>query len=207
MTDGLPDEIKQLLDERSRHRDARDFEAADAVRDQLRALGWEVMDSARGSSARPVLPDAPVATGFARLEDLESRLSEPATLDASVQLVTDDHPDDLHRMLRGLAAHRPGHAYELVVVANAPAFDLDALLEDVWPQPAAVLRTTERLGWADARNLGLRRSLGRVTIMLDTSLEPTGNVIDPLVSAFDDPSLGVAGGWGVGRAAGGQQGG
>jgi GT2 family glycosyltransferase len=197
MTDGLPDEVQQLLDERARHRVARDFQAADAVRDQLRALGWEVMDSARGSTARPVLPDAPVATGFARPEDLESRLGEPATLDASVQLVADDHPDDLHRMLRGLAAHRPMHAYELIIVANAPAYDLDALLEEVWPEPLTVLRTSARLGWADARNLGLRRSLGRVTIMLDTSLEPTGNVIDPLVSAFDDPSVGVAGGWGV----------
>jgi GT2 family glycosyltransferase len=60
-----------------------------------------------------------------------------------------------------------------------------------------VLTTTERLGWADARNLGLRRSLGRVTILLDTSLEPVGDIIDPLVGAFDDPSVGIAGGWGV----------
>lgn len=204
MTDGLPDEVQQLLDERSHHREAGEFAAADAARDRLRGLGWEVMDSPRGSTARPVLPDAPAATGYARPEDLASRLGEPATLDASVQLVADDHPDDLHRMLRGLAAHRPMRDFELVIVANAPSYDLAALIDDVWPDPAAVLPTTERLGWADARNLGLRRSLGRVTILLDTSLEPTGNVIDPLVAAFDDPAVGIAGGWGVTSADGRQ---
>lgn len=197
MTDALPDEIQRLLDERARHRAARDFAAADAARDQLRALGWEVMDGPGGSTARPALPDAPVATGYAHPDDLESRLDEEPAHDASIQLLADDHPDDLHRLLRGLAAHRPMRSFEIVVVANAPTYDLAALLDDVWPEPIAVLPTTERLGWADARNLGLRRSLGRVTIVLDTSLEPVGDAIDALVDAFDDPTVGVAGGWGV----------
>ncbi len=197
MTDGPPVEVQRLLQERAQHRRSRDFEAADAVRDRLRALGWEVMDGAGGSTARPILPDAPAATGFARPEDLESRLHESPTVDASVHLVAEDDPDDLHRMLRGLAAHRSMRAWELVIVANAPSYDLRAVLDDVWPEPAAVLPTTERLGWADASNLGLRRCLGRIAIMLDTSVEPVGDIVDPLVAAFDDPTVGVVGPWGV----------
>lgn len=196
-SNGLPPEIRQLLEDRARHREAREFAAADAVRDRLRDLGWQVMDGSDGSTARPSLPDAPAATGYARPEDLASRLDEDAGVDASIQLLADDDPDDLRRMLRGLAAHRPARAIELVIVANAPSYDLATLLDDTWPEPAAVLPTSERLGWADARNLGLRRSLGRITILLDTSLEPIGDVVDPLVAAFDDPSVGLAGGWGV----------
>ena len=197
MTEALPDEILRLLDERSRHRESRDFTAADAVRDRLHAMGWEVMDGPDGSTARPILPEAPVVTGYARPDDLTSRLGEDPTHDASVQLLAEDHPDDLQRLLRGLAAHRPMRELELVVVANAPSYDLDALLEEVWPDPVVVLPTTQRLGWADARNLGLRRSLGRVTILLDGSVEPLGDAVDPLVAAFDDPSIGIAGAWGV----------
>ena len=43
----------------------------------------------------------------------------------------------------------------------------------------------------------MRHSHGEVTILLDTSLEPTGDFVAPLLAAFDDPAVGIAGGWGV----------
>ena len=36
-----------------------------------------------------------------------------------------------------------------------------------------------------------------MTILLDTSIEPIGDVVGPLLAAFDDPTVGLAGGWGV----------
>jgi cysteinyl-tRNA synthetase len=46
--DGDP-EAERLLDERQAARAARDFERADAIRDELAALGWEVRDTADGA--------------------------------------------------------------------------------------------------------------------------------------------------------------
>ena len=43
----------------------------------------------------------------------------------------------------------------------------------------------DRLGWADSRTLGLRHSSGEVTIVLDTSLEPTGDFVAPLLAGAD----------------------
>jgi cysteinyl-tRNA synthetase len=115
-----------------------------------------------------------------------------------VQVVADDHPDDLARFLRGLAAHPPSVPWELVIVANEPAYDLDAQLEEIpLPTSPVVLLTAGRLGWADARTLGLTRSRGEVTALIDTSLEPSGDWPTPLLAAFDDPTVGIAGGWGV----------
>ena len=37
----------------------------------------------------------------------------------------------------------------------------------------------------------------RSSILLDTSVEPTGDVVTPLVRALDDPTVAVAGGWGI----------
>jgi cysteinyl-tRNA synthetase len=34
-------------------------------------------------------------------------------------------------------------------------------------------------------------------ILIDTSIEPTGDVVTPLVAALDDPTVAVAGGWGI----------
>ena len=187
----VPDAVRRLIEERGAAREARDWARADALRDEIATVGWEVQDGPSGSSARPILRPA-------EREELPSLLADPAEVALSVQVVADDHPDDLERLLRGLAAHPPAAPWELVIVANAPAFDLDALVAEVaLPVPPIVLPTAGRLGWADARTLGLSRSRGEVTVLIDTSLEPVGDWDTPLLAAFDDPTVGIAGGWGV----------
>lgn len=194
MKEPLPAEVAGLIEERAAARANRDWAAADALRDRIRDEGWEVVDSAQGATARPALPPAP--------PDLPNLLEEPAALPASVLVVVDDHPEDLERLLRGLAAHPPPVDWELLVVANAPAAPVEPLIAVAWPLAASLpevtlLPSVTRLGWADAVNLGLRRCRGAVAVLLDTSLEPTGNVIGGLLEPFDDPTIGIAGGWGV----------
>jgi len=191
-----PPDIQSLVAERSEARNARDWARADALRDEIAALGWEVQDGPTRSTARPLLPAEPAATGYASPDDLASMLAEPASVAASVQVVADEHPDDLRRLIAGLDAHPPSVSWEMVLVANAPAFDPEPIIADHAVEPT-VLRTSQRLGWADARSLGMRRSGGEVTVLLDTSVEPTGDFLAPLLAAFDDPSVGLAGGWGV----------
>ena len=184
----LPDDVRLLLDERTAARDAKDWARADALRDELADHGWEVQDGPEGSTARPILAAARP----------ESRLEEPAAVAVSLQAVAEDHPDDLGRFLRGLAAHPPSVSWELVLVANAPSFDLDELLVAVsLTVPPVVLPIDGRLGWADARTRGMAASAGEITVLLDTSLEPVGDFVTPLLAAFDDPTVGIAGGWGV----------
>ncbi len=184
----LPDDVRRLLDERAAARGERDFARADALRDLIAALGWEVQDTGSRSTARPILVREPEA----------DPIEGPATVDASVQLAAEDHPDDLRRFLHGLAEHPPATSWELVVVANAPEEPIaDTLASVTLPVEPVVLDSTDRLGWADARTLGMRHSHGELTILLDTSLEPTGDFVTPLLAAFDDPAVGIAGGWGV----------
>lgn len=186
----LPPDVRRLLDARAAAREARDWPRADALRDELAALGWEPQDGPSGSTARPILATAS--------DPLASRLDEPATVAASVQVVAEDHPDDLARCLAGLAAHPPSTSWDLVVVANDPSFELGPVLAaaDLPVEPAVVV-APERLGWADSRTIGLRQSRGEITILLDTSIEPTGDIVAPLLAAFDDERVGIAGGWGV----------
>lgn len=46
--EGVPDEVIALAEERIAKRAAKDFEAADALRDQIKELGYELLDSADG---------------------------------------------------------------------------------------------------------------------------------------------------------------
>jgi hypothetical protein len=190
-----PEAVRRLIAERAAARQARDWDRADALRDEIAALGWEVQDTAGGSTARPILsrptPDESRAATASLLDD-------PASVPLSLQVVADDHPGDLARLLAALAAHPPRVDWELVVVANAPSFELEPLLEQAGlPVTSVVVASDERLGWADSRTLGMRRSRGEITLVVDTSIEPTGEITAPILRAFDDPGVGLAGGWGV----------
>jgi GT2 family glycosyltransferase len=190
MNQSLPDDVAALLARRAEARRDRDWPAADALRDELRQLGWEPVDRPQGSTARPLPVAGAAAVGYARSEDLATLLGEPAEVAASLVVTVDDHPADLERLRNGLRAYAPPVDWELLVVANAPAAQPD-------PDGATIIPTSERLGWADAVNIGLRRSRGAVIVLLDTSVEPSGAWLGELLSAFDDPTVGVAGPWGV----------
>jgi GT2 family glycosyltransferase len=195
VSDDLPAEVEALLQERASARSLQDWTSADALRDRLRELGWETVDTPSGSSARPVLATAQRGAGYADDQELASRLNEPATVAASLVTVAGDHPDDLARLLNGLLQHPPAIDHELVVVANAPPGGADAV--PGLPDGSTLLQVRQRLGWADAANLGLRRAAGRIIVLIDSSIEPTGEFLAPLLSTFDDAQVGLAGPWGV----------
>lgn len=199
MSDQAPEQVQRLVAEREAARGERAYDRADALRAEIRQLGWEVSDGPDGTILRPALPETPLGeVAYARAEDLVSLLEEPATVAAGLVVLAEDHGADLGRFLRGLAATPPVASWELAIVANAPDFAVSELLAEVDLEvEPTVLATSARLGWADAVNLGLRRSHAEVTILVDTSLEPTGDFVDGLLRVFEDPAVGVAGPWGV----------
>jgi cysteinyl-tRNA synthetase len=50
----VPDRVRQLVDSREAAREARDWDEADRLRDEIRSLGWEVRDSIGGPQLLPV---------------------------------------------------------------------------------------------------------------------------------------------------------
>ena len=45
----IPANVTTLVDERTAARQRRDFARSDTIRDELKALGWEVIDESSGS--------------------------------------------------------------------------------------------------------------------------------------------------------------
>lgn len=196
----IPDEVLAAAHERSRARAARDWAEADRLRDEIEAAGWKVADRGIDFALTPAAP-ADVVEGervrYGSSQGVPSRLDEPATGIATVVLIATDWPEDLARALQALVAGSPPGT-SVVIVADAPSADqaeaLDALeardgLEIIW--------TSERLGFAAALNIGLRRSTGPVAILLDTSVQPTADIVTQLARALDDPTVAVVGGWGI----------
>jgi GT2 family glycosyltransferase len=184
----VPDEVRALAAERDRRRDERDFTAADALRDRIAELGFTVVDTAEGPRLEPIAAAAPER---ARPTDVESVLDEPSTLDASVHWVVEGWPEDVVRALRGFRAHEDGRQVQYVVA------DVTETRPETYGDGVEVVALEPGTGWGAARNAGLRRSRGRVVLVMDGSVEPEGDVLGPLERALEDPSVGVCGPFGI----------
>jgi glycosyl transferase family 2 len=196
----IPDEVLEAAHARSRARAERDWAEADRLRTEIEAAGWRIVDRGTDFALSPAAPPTIEAEGEVRYGSsaaVPSRLDEPAVGVATVVLVATDWPADLERALDGLLSHLPD-GVGVVVVADAPSAEQEAALATVAGRSGVeVVRTSERLGQGAALNIGLRRAAGPVVIVLDTSVEPRGDVVTPLVEALEDPSVAVAGGWGI----------
>jgi hypothetical protein len=201
----IPDEVLAAAHERSRARAARDWAEADRLRELIEAAGWKVADRGIDFALTPAAP-ADVADGervrYGSSASVPSRLDEAPTGIATVVMVATDWPEDLARALEGLRRAAPAGT-SVVIVADAPSAEQAealggvAALDAGEALPVEVIWTSERLGHATALNIGSRRTSGPVVILLDTSVEPTGDVVTPLVGALEDPTVAVAGGWGI----------
>jgi hypothetical protein len=209
MSRGVPVEIEELARSRAEARLDRNWAEADRLRGEIEAAGWKVVDRGIKFELSQAHPPDVLELGRVRYgtsASVPSSLGEPSTADATVVLLATDFPDDLARALDGLRAHEPADT-QVVIAANDPSAAQEEALarmeesagsaEAARPGSVELVWTSQRLGYAASLNAAIRRATGRVVVVLDTSIEPTGDVLTPLVRALDDPAIAVAGALGV----------
>jgi hypothetical protein len=179
-----------LAEARARARAAKDYAAADALRDELAAAGWSVVDEPDGGWRLEPAP-APASPAPLDPHDVPSLLDASATDDVSVHLVAEGWPGDIARAIASLRAHQ-GSRRVHYVVGDVTGGDPAAFGEGV-----EVLALAPGTGWAAAANAGLRRATGRVAIVMDGSIEAAGDVFGPLERALGEPAVGIAGPFGI----------
>jgi hypothetical protein len=205
----IPDAVLSAAHARARAREARDWSEADRLRAVIEAAGWKIADRGTDFALTPAAPADLAEEGRTRYgasAGVPSRLGDAPVGLATVVLLATDWPDDLARALEALRATSPAGT-SVVIVADGPTAEQDVALREVegglrddpayGALPVELIWTSERLGHAAATNVGLRRSIGPVAILFDTSLEPTGDFVTPLVRALDDATVALAGGWGI----------
>lgn len=194
MTDA-PAEVVTLAEQRAAARAERDFAAADALRDQITALGWVVTDGPDGFVLAP-RPPFDVAPSLTALPD---RSADPDTRRCSVGLLVEGWPDDLRRCVDALLAHAPAD----VVVMGLDLGDVDgaglALHRLATEHPDRVEewhvpQLPQQAGWGPARQALLRLDTAAVHVVMDPSTVLDGDAIGPLLDAVAEPGV-VGAGW------------
>jgi cysteinyl-tRNA synthetase len=196
----IPEDVLSAAHDRARARAEHDWPEADRLRAEIEAAGWRIVDRGTDFALSPVAPptvEDGAGVRYGSSEAVPSLLGEPTTGMATVVLVATDWPADLERAVDALAPTSPD-GVDIVVVADGPSDEQAGALDAVAGHDGVeVVRTSERLGQGAALNAGLRRATGEVVVVLDTSVEARGDVVTPLVRALDDPTVAVAGGWGI----------
>lgn len=206
LEDDAPAEIVALARARADARAARDWALADELRARIEAAGWAVVDDGlafRLARAHPPTVQIGGRRRYGRSADVPSRLEDAPVGLASVVLVATEWPEDVRRALASLTEHGPDGT-QLVIVANDPSPEQEAALAVVdavdpgGPGLATeVVFTSGRLGYAAALNAAIRRAAAAVVIIMDGRVELVGDAVTPTVTALDDPTVGVAGAWGL----------
>jgi hypothetical protein len=200
----IPDDILAAAHERARARADRDWAEADRLRETIEAAGWRIVDRGTDFALSPAAPPdvaEETRTRYGSSRSVPSRLAEAPMGVATVVLLATDWLADLDRTLGSMRATLPS-GVSIVIVANHPSPEQAAALEAVELGQSAdvfieVVWTSDRLGHGAAINAGIRRASGPVVILIDTSVEATGDFVTPLVRTLDDPGVAVAGAWGI----------
>jgi hypothetical protein len=203
---GPPADVSHLVRERAEARATRNWARADELKAQIEAAGWRVVDHGKRSSVHPATPPTLEVEGerrYGAASDVPSTAGEPPTARYTVVLVASEEPARISRLLAALRAHAPAGT-QVVVVENDPSDAQVAALQpggtDLFPiatREPEVLRTSARLGYAGALNIGLRRAAGEIVVVADGSAVPTGDALTPLAEALGDPEVSAAGAYGL----------
>jgi cysteinyl-tRNA synthetase len=195
----VPREVIASVEEHRAARASHDFRRADGLRGTFD--GYRVDDQA---ADRAVVSrgDRRVAARERRTissaKELPDRRREPAARSWTVGIVTREYPADLARCLAGVLAFLPSDG-EVLVLDSGSSDDAQHGIADITARDDRVdaYYADRDLGEGAARNALIRVARGGMVLMLDCSVEITGDLFGPLARALGDPTVGLAGPWGL----------
>jgi len=159
---------EELAQERLDARAARDFTKADQLRDQIAALGFEVIDVAGGFEfrAKERFPS------FASTRDLRAI---KVNGDIAIAMIVDGFTADAAETVRTIKAHTDTPVIALVI--GDPAELVDEI--DLQFQLLAI---TENFGWGENANALLKNITSKYLVIMDPSTRFTGDAMSPVLA-------------------------
>ena len=161
----------------------RDFAAADAIRERLRAGGWEVLDSAEGSELQSL--KAPAQSN-----------SKPVARAVTLLTVVHGWRPDVERWLLSVFTHTRAD-FEALLVDNSGDARMAGWLESRAAERLRLVTLDPPAGFAIAVNAGIEAAAGEAVVLFDPGVELTGDAITPLLETLADPTVVVAGPFGL----------
>ena len=183
-----------------RHKES--YQVADAIRTEMSNGGYLVRDTFAGPWTRPKTAFEQLLPPFETVSsprEVESYLDRASEVDFTMVMVVSDYLEDVKRCANSALKWAAGHSAELVVVDNGSTDGTAEWLESLREEDARVrvVHCDHVIGEAAAKNIGLKQSLGDTIVIIDPSVETTGDALAALGCALDMSGVGMVGPWGL----------
>jgi GT2 family glycosyltransferase len=191
----IPPDILALSRERDILRRRGQYARADALKRQIEEAGYAIKDNPHGAHLI-ILPSIEVDGNFYRTaRQMPSLVDEADTCLFSVNILAHNSFEQTQRCVTSILRFAGNSDIEIVLVDNASQDELSIWAAALQHSDARlhVLRVSRTMGEAEARNIGLKQSRGRYILLLDSSLELTGDVFTPLAKTLSDEHVGITG--------------
>lgn len=197
--ESLPPTVSERLARREQAREQGNFKVSDTIRHELEAEGYDVRDTRAGPRVLPRTSPDRLAQAMSRAEQVPSLLAASDACEFSVCVYNTSWPEDTKRCVSSLLRYAGASEIEIIVLDGGTS-DSDGqwLTEDLVADPRVRRLWADHVfGEAEARNATLRASRGRICVVVDGSVEATGDIFTPLRRVLSDPSVVVAGPYGL----------
>ena len=174
-----PQSKEQLAQARLDARAAKDFATADLLRDQISALGFEVIDIAGGYEfrAKERFPT------YASTRDIKAIKVEG---DIAIAIIVDGFTSDAAETVRSIKANTKTPIVAFVI--GEPAELVDEI--DLQFQ---LLSITENFGWGESANALLKNLSAKYMVIMDPSTRFTGDAITPVLAELNKGDFSAVG--------------
>jgi len=166
MTESKPKEV--LAQERLDARAAKDFAKADLLRDQIAAMGFEVIDVAGGFEFR-------AKERFPRYASTRDIKAIKVDGDIAITIIVDGFIADAVETVRTIKAHTSTPVIALVI--GEPAELVDEI--DLQFQLVVI---TENFGWGENTNALLKNLNSKFMVVMDPSTRFLGDAMTPVIA-------------------------
>ncbi|HZR39933.1 MAG TPA: cysteine--tRNA ligase [Ktedonobacteraceae bacterium] len=203
----VPAEIAQQVHEREGLRSSASYAQADHIRAEISETGYAIRDTPDGSLVLPRRPEEEF-TVLSSSSDAPNNLPTADRFEFSINLLAHNSREDLERCIQSICRHANRRDIELVIIDNGSTDDTlsylqhlarrgELIAEDGQPIGLQVLFADHNMGFAAGRNATMRASRGRYIILMDTSIEVTGDIWEPLSATLSDRNIGIVGPYGL----------
>ncbi len=170
---------EELAQERLDARAAKDFAKADQLRDQIAALGFEVIDVAGGFEfrAKERFPT------YASTRDIKAI---KVNGDIAIAMIVDGFTADAAETVRTIKAHCQTPIVALVT--SDPA----ELIEEIDLQ-FQLIAITENFGWGENANALLKNISSKFLVIMDPSTRFTGDAMAPVLTELNKGEFSAVG--------------
>jgi hypothetical protein len=162
---------EELAKERLAARAAKDFAKADQLRDEIAALGFEIVDVAGGYEFRPIA----LYPTYSSTRDVK-QISIKGEI--ALAMIVDGFIDDAVATVKNIKSHSD---VEIVVLVST---DPGALVGEI-DSRTKLVALSENFGWGECANALLKNVSAKYLIIMDPSTRFTGDAITPVLAELN----------------------